>query len=154
MDATELKTMTTLIETFNASSAQVLTVKTADYELHLNKKDEPQPVSSALAAGKSAVTTKAPTAAAPTAAAPTVAASATKVTAPLVGVAYLAPKPDQAPFVQVGTHVKRGQTVCVIEAMKLINEVPSPVSGTIKRILVQNAAMVEYAEPLFEIEED
>ncbi|MFB9770520.1 acetyl-CoA carboxylase biotin carboxyl carrier protein [Lactiplantibacillus modestisalitolerans] len=149
MDATELKTMTTLIETFNASSAQVLTVKTADYELHLNKKDEPQPVSSALAAGKSAVTTKVPTAAAPT-----VAASATKVTAPLVGVAYLAPKPDQAPFVQVGTHVKRGQTVCVIEAMKLINEVPSPVSGTIKRIFVQNAAMVEYAEPLFEIEED
>ena len=75
------------------------------------------------------------------------------VTAPLVGVAYLAADPKQAPFVQVGDRVKSGETLCVIEAMKMINEVPSPVSGIVKEVLIKNATMVEFDEPLFAIEE-
>lgn len=143
MPEKELNAMTTLIKTFNTSSAQVLNVKTATYELHLNKQAESQLTS----ANEATPTSTATPIASATSAAPT-------VTAPLVGVAYLAPEPDKPPFVQVGDHVDKGQTVCVIEAMKLINEVPSPISGTIKRILVEDGRMVEFSEPLIELEAD
>ena len=56
-------------------------------------------------------------------------------------------------IVQVGDRVKSGETLCVIEAMKMINEVPSPVSGIVKEVLIKNATMVEFDEPLFAIEE-
>ncbi|CAM3096336.1 acetyl-CoA carboxylase biotin carboxyl carrier protein [Lactiplantibacillus plajomi] len=140
----ELNAMTTLIKTFNTSSAQVLNVKTPAYELHLNKQAERYPAVDSEAAPLAM--TGAPEAPA--------ASAAPTVTAPLVGVAYLAPEPGKPPFVQVGDHVDKGQTVCVIEAMKLINEVPSPISGTIKRILVEDGRMVEFSEPLIELEAD
>ena len=73
------------------------------------------------------------------------------VKAPLVGTFYSASAPDAAPFVQVGDTVAEGQTLGIIEAMKLMNEIESDYAGTVKEILVENGQMVEYGQPLFVI---
>lgn len=74
------------------------------------------------------------------------------VTSPIVGTFYRAASPDAEPFVEVGTRVKKGQVLCIIEAMKLMNEIESEVDGVVVRILVENGQPVEYGEPLFLIE--
>jgi acetyl-CoA carboxylase biotin carboxyl carrier protein len=71
---------------------------------------------------------------------------------PMVGTFYRAPSPGAPPFVEIGQAVTKGQTLCIIEAMKLLNEIESDVSGTIKAILVENGQPVEYGQPLFIIE--
>jgi len=71
---------------------------------------------------------------------------------PMVGTFYRAPSPGAASFVEVGQAVTKGQTLCIIEAMKLLNEIESDVSGTVKAILVENGQPVEYGQPLFLIE--
>jgi acetyl-CoA carboxylase biotin carboxyl carrier protein len=71
------------------------------------------------------------------------------VTSPMVGTFYRAPSPGAEPFVQVGDTVKEGQTICIIEAMKLLNEIESDKSGVVKEILVDNGQAVEYGQPLF-----
>ncbi|CAD6556791.1 acetyl-CoA carboxylase biotin carboxyl carrier protein [Paraburkholderia sabiae] len=73
------------------------------------------------------------------------------VTSPMVGTFYRAPSPGADPFVQVGDTVKEGQTICIIEAMKLLNEIESDQAGVIKEILVENGQAVEYGQPLFVI---
>ncbi|KVF73533.1 acetyl-CoA carboxylase biotin carboxyl carrier protein [Burkholderia diffusa] len=73
------------------------------------------------------------------------------VTSPMVGTFYRAPSPGADPFVQVGDTVKEGQTICIIEAMKLLNEIESDKAGVIKEILVENGQAVEYGQPLFVI---
>ncbi|TXG26216.1 acetyl-CoA carboxylase biotin carboxyl carrier protein, partial [Burkholderia territorii] len=73
------------------------------------------------------------------------------VTSPMVGTFYRAPSPGADPFVQVGDSVKEGQTICIIEAMKLLNEIESDKAGVIKEILVENGQAVEYGQPLFVI---
>jgi acetyl-CoA carboxylase biotin carboxyl carrier protein len=73
------------------------------------------------------------------------------VTSPMVGTFYRAPSPGADPFVQVGDAVKEGQTICIIEAMKLLNEIESDKAGIIKEILVENGQAVEYGQPLFVI---
>ncbi|HMK61544.1 MAG TPA: acetyl-CoA carboxylase biotin carboxyl carrier protein [Dissulfurispiraceae bacterium] len=74
------------------------------------------------------------------------------ITSPIVGTFYRAPSPDAASFVDIGTKVKKGQVLCVIEAMKLMNEIESEVDGVIASILVDNSHPVEYGEPLFLID--
>ena len=74
------------------------------------------------------------------------------ITAPMVGTFYRAPSPGAPSFVEVGQTVSKGQTICIIEAMKLLNEIESDVAGTIKAILVENGQPVEYGQPLFVIE--
>ena len=74
------------------------------------------------------------------------------VASPIVGTFYRAPAPDAAPFVEVSARVKKGQVLCVIEAMKLMNEIESEIDGVITRILVENGHPVEYGEPLFLID--
>lgn len=76
------------------------------------------------------------------------------VKAPMVGTFYRAPAPDAPPFVEVGSKVKKGQTLCIIEAMKLMNEIESEVNGKVVKILVENAEPVEYGQELFLIEEE
>lgn len=78
--------------------------------------------------------------------------SGTQVTSPMVGTFYRAPSPGADPFVEVGTQVKKGDTLCIIEAMKLLNEIEAEVSGTVKEILVDNGSPVEFGQPLFVIE--
>lgn len=74
------------------------------------------------------------------------------VTSPIVGTFYRAASPEVEPFVNVGTRVKKGQVICIIEAMKLMNEIESEADGVVARILVENGHPVEYGEPLFLVE--
>jgi acetyl-CoA carboxylase biotin carboxyl carrier protein len=74
------------------------------------------------------------------------------VTSPMVGTAYLAPSPDAEPFIAVGLKVREGQTLLIIEAMKTMNQIPSPRAGTVTAILFEDAQPVEYGEPLVVIE--
>src|SRR5689334_15969163 len=88
----------------------------------------------------------------PAAAAPSEAPAAQEghvVKAPMVGTFYRTPSPDAKPFVEVGQAVKEGDTICIIEAMKLMNEIEADASGTVKAILVENGQPVEYGQPLF-----
>ncbi|WP_054313078.1 acetyl-CoA carboxylase biotin carboxyl carrier protein [Mesorhizobium sp. 1M-11] len=96
----------------------------------------------------------APQAAAATAPAAPSAAEAAKnaVPSPMVGTAYLAPSPDAKQFVEIGQKVKEGQTLLIIEAMKTMNQIPSPRAGTVTAILVEDAQPVEYGMPLVVIE--
>jgi acetyl-CoA carboxylase biotin carboxyl carrier protein len=71
------------------------------------------------------------------------------IKAPMVGTFYRSASPDSKPFVEVGQTVKEGDTVCIIEAMKLMNEIESDAAGAIKAILVENGQPVEYGQPLF-----
>jgi acetyl-CoA carboxylase biotin carboxyl carrier protein len=100
----------------------------------------------------------APAGAAPGAAAPSAPAAAggtgkeLAVTSPMVGTFYRAPAPDADPYVEVGDTIEVGQTVCIVEAMKLMNEIESEVKGRVVKILVENAQPVEYGQKLFLIE--
>jgi acetyl-CoA carboxylase biotin carboxyl carrier protein len=78
-------------------------------------------------------------------------AGGTFVTSPFVGTFYRAPSPDAPSFVEVGTHVREGQTLCIVEAMKLMNEIESEVTGTIVEILAENGKPVEFGQKLFRI---
>ena len=75
-----------------------------------------------------------------------------QIKSPMVGTVYRAPAPGSEPFVDVGQPVAVGQTVCIVEAMKLMNEIGSDFSGTIRRVLVENGQPVEYGQPLFLVE--
>ena len=80
-------------------------------------------------------------------------AAGTRITAPVVGSFYRAPDPDSAPFVQPGEAVKKGQTVALIEAMKMITEVPAPCDCVIGECLVEDGALVGFDQPLFSVRE-
>lgn len=73
------------------------------------------------------------------------------VTSPIVGTFYAAPSPDAEPFVRVGDRVRKGQVLCIVEAMKLMNEIESDKAGVVKAILVENGQPVEFGQPLFVI---
>ena len=106
----------------------------------------PPPV---LAAAPAPAAAAAAPAAAPASAAPP--AGTHVLTSPIVGTFYRASSPDSDPFVEVGSRVKKGQALCIIEAMKLMNEIESDVDGVIAEIYPQNAQAVEFGEPLFAI---
>ncbi|SHF35383.1 acetyl-CoA carboxylase biotin carboxyl carrier protein [Caloramator proteoclasticus] len=76
------------------------------------------------------------------------------VKSPMVGTFYSAPSPDTSPFVAVGQRVKKGDILCIIEAMKIMNEIEAEVDGTIAAVCVQNGEMVEYGQALFRIQRD
>ena len=73
------------------------------------------------------------------------------IDSPMVGIIYLTPKPSSPPFVKSGQKIKKGDTICLIEAMKTFNEIKSDKDGVVKSILVKNGEAVEFAQPLFEI---
>ena len=79
------------------------------------------------------------------------AAKGTLVISPTVGVFYAAASPDSKPFVEVGDRVKKGDTLCIIEAMKLMNEIPAETDGIVEEICVENGQVVEFGQPLFRI---
>lgn len=108
----------------------------------------------AMAAAPAPMTAAAPAAAAPSAAAPAPEASvpeadsADAIKSPMVGTVYLAPEPGAADFVKVGDSVKEGQTLLIVEAMKVMNPITAEKAGTVKSILVENAQPVEFDQPL------
>lgn len=122
-------------------------------DLQIRVAREPAPVHMTASAPMAA----APAASAPMAAPVTAAAAEAKaaenaVTSPMVGTCYLAPSPDAADFITVGSQVKEGQTLVIIEAMKVMNQIPSTRTGTVKAIIVENGSPVEYGEPLVIVE--
>jgi acetyl-CoA carboxylase biotin carboxyl carrier protein len=120
--------------------AQVVTTST-----NSSHSAEPAPPAPAPAAGPSA---PAAVPAAP-AAAPS---NLVEVRSPMVGTFYRSPSPEAPPYVEVGSRVTKGQTLCILEAMKLMNELESDVAGVVREILVENTDPVEYGEVLFRIE--
>ena len=74
--------------------------------------------------------------------------SGTKITSPIIGTAYLAPEPGAKKFVEVGSQIKKGQTVIIVEAMKTMNHVPSTADGVVKKVLVQDGQAVEFGQTL------
>ncbi|HRO75454.1 MAG TPA: acetyl-CoA carboxylase biotin carboxyl carrier protein [Crocinitomicaceae bacterium] len=123
-------------------------------------KDEQQPLIIQTAPQQLPVTIpQAPVAVAPAPVAPTPAASAAPeasddskyitIKSPMPGTFYRSSSPDKDPFVQVGSSINKGETVCIIEAMKLFNEIESEVSGKIVKVLVDDASPIEYDQPLF-----
>jgi acetyl-CoA carboxylase biotin carboxyl carrier protein len=106
----------------------------------------PAPIAAAPIAPAAAA---APAPAAPAPAQPEPGQEGHVVKAPMVGTFYRSPSPDAKAFIEVGQSVKEGQTICIIEAMKLMNEIEADASGVVKAILVENGQPVEYGQPLF-----
>lgn len=129
-------------------------------EIEIHEGEESVRISRANTAQTYAMPAPMPYAAAPVAAAPAVQAAAPAeekieghvVKSPMVGSFYRAPSPGASSFVDIGSKVSAGDTLCIIEAMKLLNQIESDKSGTIKAILVENGQPVEYNQPLFIIE--
>ena len=150
MDLRKLKKLTDLVE---ESGIAEIEVTEGEEKVRITRATAAQPVFAAPAA-------IAPVAAAPVAAAPAPAVSAAPAVrdlsnaqkSPMVGTFYRAPGPNAPAFVEIGQQVKAGDTLCIIEAMKLMNEIEAEKSGVIKEILVDNGTPVEYGEPLFIIE--
>ncbi|MBY4868305.1 acetyl-CoA carboxylase biotin carboxyl carrier protein [Burkholderia anthina] len=154
----DLRKLKTLIDLVSESGISELEVTEGEGKVRIVKNAPPVYVQQ-TAGFAPQVSAPAPSAALPTegaAAAPAGAAAPAVpqghvVTSPMVGTFYRAPSPGADPFVQVGDTVKEGQTICIIEAMKLLNEIESDKAGVIKEILVENGQAVEYGQPLFVI---
>lgn len=151
----DLRKLKTLIDLVSESGISELEVTEGEGKVRIVKNAPPvyvQPAAAQYAAPVgmplAAPGTPAGEAAAPAAAAPAL-PQGHVVTSPMVGTFYRAPSPGADPFVQVGDTVKEGQTLCIIEAMKLLNEIESDVAGVVKEILVENGQAVEYGQPLF-----
>lgn len=143
-----------LIDYISNSGLAEVKIKTQEFELSIKKYADSAPVAVAAPAPIAAPAPAPIAAPAPVAAAPAPAPAATpsnlvEIKSPMIGTFYLTPNPDSAPFVTEGASIKAGQTVCIIEAMKLFNEIESEISGKIVKILVSNATPVEYDQPLF-----
>jgi acetyl-CoA carboxylase biotin carboxyl carrier protein len=135
----ELAELEKIMATFDQSSMRELRINDGDFHLYLSKNQagtgEAQPMPT------QAVEEPSPEANA--------AQGDAQIKAPLVGTVYLQAKPQQPPYVHVGSQVKEGDVVCVIEAMKMMTEIRAKVSGTVKAVNVENGELVEVDQPLF-----
>jgi acetyl-CoA carboxylase biotin carboxyl carrier protein len=148
LDAKELRD---ILLTLNQTDITELTLKTDDMELTVRRGPlGGAPISSvvALAPGAAAIPEAAPAISAPP---PTTEKRYVEVMSPMVGTFYRAPGPDESPFAEVGDRIRVGQTVCIIEAMKLMNELESEVAGEVIEILLENGQPVEYGQPLMRV---
>lgn len=147
----ELEKIEGLVKILEASSLKTMTIKEGDFKITMSKLDNP-PV---IAAGAPATVPMA--AAAPVAGAAVEAPSLPEeddevnITSPIVGTFYSAAGPDIPAYVKVGDHVKTGETVCILEAMKMMNEITADFDCEIEAILVSNEQKVEYGQPLFRV---
>ena len=144
------------IKLLEDSSLAVIEISDEEDSIRLEKPSADSPVVSFNAPGAPAAQPAAEVQPAvnaqPAPAAPAAPVSAGKaIKSPMVGVFYAAPSPDQPAYVSVGSKVKKGDIVCIIEAMKIMNEITAEESGTITEILVNNGDIVEYEQPLFTI---
>jgi acetyl-CoA carboxylase biotin carboxyl carrier protein len=146
----DLKQLYALMEKFEKSGLSELTFKNDGDEVTLKKCP---PVVTQVAHGMPmAAAQPAPAhGAAPAAAAPARASDIEVIRAPLVGTFYRSPAPDAAPFVEKGDRARKGQTICILEAMKLMNEFQADFDMEIIAVLVDNGTMVEFGTPLFEV---
>jgi acetyl-CoA carboxylase biotin carboxyl carrier protein len=155
MKPMKAKEIQELIDYISNSGLAEVKIKTEEFELSIKKYAESaqvRVVESAPAPQPAAAPAPAPAPAPQPAASEAPAAASSnlvEIKSPMIGTFYLTPNPDAPAFVNVGDTIKAGQTVCIIEAMKLFNEIESEISGKIVKILVSNATPVEYDQPLF-----
>ena len=153
MNVEEIKELMAL---FNESNMTEFHLSNEEFEVQFSKREEyPQVVSNAVAPVANVAS---PVEAAPVAApsveaqeAPQVASDAKYITSPIVGVVYLQSSPDADPFVQVGKQITSNDTVCIVEAMKIMNEIKSDFNGEVVEVLVENGQMVDFGQKLFAI---
>ena len=145
MDTKEIQR---LLDYIAKSPLAEVSIETDGLKVSVKKFGEAAPVVSVVAAAPVAAAPAAPAAAAPAPAADNL----YTVKSPMIGTFYRAAGPDKDNFVEVGSEIAPGKTVCVIEAMKLFNEIDSEISGKIVKILVDNASPVEFDQPLFLVE--
>jgi len=143
----DLRKLKTLIDLVAESGIAELEITEGDGKVRIVKFSQSTPPVAPVQEQAAPVAAPAPAAAAQ---APAVAAGHV-VKAPMVGTFYRAPNPGAAPFVEVGQSVKEGDALCIIEAMKLLNEIEADKAGVVKEILVDNGEPVEYGQPLFVI---
>jgi acetyl-CoA carboxylase biotin carboxyl carrier protein len=161
MDPKDLKR---ILEALVDADVNDFNLETADYKLHVKRGADvihvaapaavaaPNPVVAAPPVSSSSQPVTAAVVALAAVEAAVIAPTGHAVKAPIVGTFYRSSSPDAPVFVEVGTRVEAGQVLCIIEAMKLMNEIESDMAGVVKQILVQNAQPVEYGQPLFIIE--
>ncbi len=160
----DFKQIQELIKIVNKSNIGELTIEEQEFKITIKQKEEPvqqmiaapqamyaAPVAQAPAPVPAAPAPQAGAPAAPVAAEPK-ADNLLTIKSPMIGTFYRSPSPDKPSFVQVGDEVAAGKVVCIIEAMKLFNEIESEVKGRIVKILVDDASPVEYDQPLFLVE--
>ena len=153
----DLRKLKTLIDLVSESGVAELEITEGDDRVKIVNRVGAAPVAAAAPAViatpvvASAAPAAAPAVAAEPAAAPVDAEDTRTINSPMVGTFYRAPSPGAKPFADVGQKVKAGDTVCIIEAMKLLNEIETEYDGVIKEILVENGQPVEFGQPLFVI---
>ena len=150
----DLRKLKTLIDLVSESNVSELEITEAEGKVRIVKgggavvqQFVAAPMQAPVAAAQAA-----PAAAAPVAELPAPAQTGHVVKSPMVGTFYRAASPGAKPFIEVGAQVKEGDTICIIEAMKILNEIEADKSGTVTRILGENGQAVEYGQPLFVIE--
>jgi acetyl-CoA carboxylase biotin carboxyl carrier protein len=148
MDLRKLKTLIDLVSDSNVSE---LEITEAEGKVRIVKSSGAPMVMQQPAVAMVAAPT-APLAAAPVADAAPAVETSHAVKSPMVGTFYRSASPGAKPFVEVGDVVKEGETICIIEAMKILNEIEADKSGTVKKILCENGQAVEYGQPLFLID--
>ena len=153
----DLRKLKTLIDLVSESNISELEITEAEGKVRIVKGGVAAPVQyvqtlSAPAAAGAQPAAGAPAAAAPAAAPAAAAATGHAIKSPMVGTFYRSSSPGAPAFVEVGSQVKEGDTICIIEAMKILNEIEADKSGTVTQILGENGQAVEYGQPLFIIE--
>jgi acetyl-CoA carboxylase biotin carboxyl carrier protein len=155
----DLRKLKTLIDLVSESNVSELEITEAEGKVRIVKSSgvtlaAPAMMAAPVAMPAAAVAAAPVVAAAPAAAepAPAQAAAGHAVKSPMVGTFYRSSSPGAAPFVQIGSVVKEGDTLCIVEAMKILNEIESDKAGTVTQILCENGQAVEYGQPMFVIE--
>jgi acetyl-CoA carboxylase biotin carboxyl carrier protein len=150
----DLRKLKTLIDLVSESNVSELEITEAEGKVRIVKSGA-APAAAVVAQPVAAVVPATPPAVAASAAVPVAAPAAATghaVKSPMVGTFYRSSSPGAPAFVEVGAQVKEGDTVCIIEAMKILNEIEADKSGTVRQVLVENGQAVEYGQPLLVIE--
>ncbi|MBK7263547.1 MAG: acetyl-CoA carboxylase biotin carboxyl carrier protein [Rubrivivax sp.] len=148
----DLRKLKTLIDLVSESNISELEITEAEGKVRIVKAGLVAPGMMAYPMAMAGVAPAAVAAAAPLAAESAPEPVARVIKSPMVGTFYRSPSPGAKAFIDVGSTIKEGEPVCIIEAMKIMNEIEADVSGTIRRVLCENGQAVEFGQPLFELE--
>ncbi|MBK7062854.1 MAG: acetyl-CoA carboxylase biotin carboxyl carrier protein [Rubrivivax sp.] len=148
----DLRKLKTLIDLVSESNISELEITEAEGKVRIVKAGLVAPGMMAYPMAMAGVAPAAVAAAAPLAAESAPEPVARVIKSPMVGTFYRSPSPGAKAFIDVGSTIKEGEPVCIIEAMKIMNEIQADASGTIRRILCENGQAVEFGQPLFELE--
>ena len=149
----DLDILREMVELLDSSSALTLSYQRGDATYEVSRAGNPGVAMAPMAPmPHHAMSAPAALPAAPAAPAAAPAAALKEIKSPMVGTFYGAPEPGAAPYAKVGTRVKAGQVVCIIEAMKIMNEIEAEVSGVVKEVAVEDASPVEFGQVLFRVD--